>query len=302
MNIQFPYYSGNIKLTNVLGHVSLERFIQSIKSPKQNMLELFNQISLEQDKAKRRELKWGLYSFTPSVMIDKGKKRRLDNVVYFNPVIQIDIDNLDSTNEAIRVKEELFDFDWCLTAFLSPSKKGVKGLMLVNQATSLLQFKAIYKSLLKNFERFKGLDFATKNAVLPLFLSYDKDILYRDIGDCAVYVDEDWSVDSGLSPTTSTTTIIYNKSEDRLKNRVLSNAQFSVENIVNNGHPQIMRAALIMGSRIAAGYIDQSTGTNHIVNLMQNNSYLKKNVKGYEKTILWGIEKGMANPIRFQDE
>jgi len=302
MSIQFPYYSGNIKLTNVLGHVSLERFIQSIKSPNKNMLELFNQISLEHDKTKRRELKWGLYSFTPSVMIDKGKKRRLDNVVDFNPIIQIDIDNLDSVDEAIRVRGELFNFDWCLTAFLSPSKKGVKGLMLVNKATSLLQFKAIYKSLLKNFEHFKGLDFATKNAVLPLFLSYDKDILCRDIGDCAVYTDEDWSVDNGLIPTTSTTTTIYDKSEDRLKNRVLSNARYSVENIIDNGHPQIMRAALIMGSRIAAGYIDQQTGTYHIINLMQNNSYLKKNVKGYEKTILWGIEKGMINPIRFKDE
>lgn len=301
MSILFPYYSGNIKLTKVLGHVSLERFIYSIKNPNEKMLDLFNKIKSEPDKAKRRELKWNLYSFTPTVVINVGYKRRLENVIRYNPIIQIDIDNVDK-KEVNNVKEKLFSLDYCITAFVTPSGKGVKGIMLINEPTSLEHYKAIHKALHKNLTSFKGIDLATKNAVLPLFLCYDKDILYRDIGECAVFDDEDWSINEGLNPLNNKTTKKYNRGENRLTNRVLSNSRYAIENIVDNGHPQIRRAALIMGSRIGAGYIDRITGTNHIINLMKSNKYLSKNVKGYEKTILWGIENGIKNPIRFKDE
>lgn len=300
----FSYYSGNIHLTKCIGHVSIEQLIKSIKNTKPHLKQIFDDIANEQDKAKRRELKWKLYSFTPSVLINVGLKRSYSNISEWTNFIQIDIDNINNIEDAINLKHKLFDFDYCVTSFLTPSLRGVKALFLINKPNSIEHYKAIHKSLYKYLENnnIKGLDYATKNGVLPMFLSTDKDILYRDIGDCSLYTGEDWSVDERNNIEPNKTSTKSTNDYNRLKNRVLSNSRYLINAIVDNGHPQLLKASLIIGSRVGAGYLSQSDAEEHIFNLIDNNSYLNKNLSGYKKTALWGIKEGIKNPIKFKDE
>lgn len=299
----FSYYSGNINLTRCIGYVSIEQFVNSVKNTKPHIKQIFDEISKEQDKSKRRELKWKLYSFTPSVVIPIGLKRSYSNVKEWTNLIQIDIDNIDDINELKELKNKLFSFDYCVTTFLTPSIRGVKAIFLINKPNSVEHFKAIHKSLYKYLEKnnIKGLDYATKNGVLPMFLSTDKEILYRDLGECSVYIDEDWSTEKSIN-TEKAKELYSGNGGNRLKNRVLSNSKYLIDAIVDNGHPQLLKASLIIGSRVGAGYLLQSEAEDYMFKLIDSNTYLNKNLSGYKKTALWGIKEGIKNPIRFKDE
>ena len=65
-NVKFPYYSGNIKLTKVVGHVTLEDFVNAHAMPKQNTFDILEKVKAATeagDIALKRTLKHQLYSF-----------------------------------------------------------------------------------------------------------------------------------------------------------------------------------------------------------------------------------------------
>jgi len=67
-NVLIPYYSGNIRLTKVLGHVTIDQFIHAHKNPKPETIALIQRISEADEKGwlkLKRELKHHLFAFTP---------------------------------------------------------------------------------------------------------------------------------------------------------------------------------------------------------------------------------------------
>ena len=183
-DIKFSYYSGNIFRPNSLGVVSLDKLIKSISNPKPEFDKLFFEIeiaTIKGDKALKRALKQKLYSFTPSALIQRGLTRRYNNVDSFTCVMQIDFDGVTDIDEAIELKEHVFNNNkQIICAFLSPSRLGVKCLMRIKQPKSKEHYKALHKEMVKHFECYNYLDEATNNAMLPMFLSRDKQILWRD--------------------------------------------------------------------------------------------------------------------------
>lgn len=302
-NIKFPYYSGNIKNSRVQGVVSLDKFIFAHQNPNQDMTNLFEKIrkaTQDGNIALKRNLKTNLFAFTPSVQIKLNERRKYTNITQFTGLMQLDFDGIETVETAKILKYHLFEnHKEIVCSYLSPSGKGVKCLIRITKVGDVEQFKAIHKTVCKKFEIFDYFDTCTKNPILPLFLSIDKNILWRDFSECSVWSSEDWS--KPKYETHRETKPIQLDSTNNYERRVRHIIKNRINAIVDNGHPQVRSAALVLGSRVAAGYIDRYDAENLITDLIINNSYLQKELNNYIKTALWGIENGMKNARYFNN-
>lgn len=299
-HIKFPYYSGNIKLTKVIGHVSLDDFIKAHKYPKQatkDIIEKVQQATKDGDLTLKRELKHKLYSFTPSVNIKLGFGRKYDNVDYWTGIMQLDFDCIETVEKAHELKEYLFTTYQCvICTYLSPSLKGVKALIRIPSPIDKEHFKAIHKSIENEFEQVGYFDVATKNGLLPLFLSIDEDIYSRDFSEALPWEGEDWSVIQRHKNNHPQLNFVpserYENEAQYTYDKTVRILESKMNNIVDCGHPAVRTNSLVLGSRVAAGYISKQEAETLIINLIQSNDYLSKNVEGYIKTALWGINEG----------
>lgn len=304
--VKFPYYSGNIYHADVLGIVNLKQFIYAIKSPEpetERLIEDIKSASKKGDKVLKRELKQKLYAFTPSVFIKVGVVRKYSNIMYWTGLMQLDFDGIDDLEEAKLLKKTIFDnHPEIICAFLSPSG-GVKCLMRTTTPRDVLHYKALHRGMVTTFEEYSYLDHATNNAVLPLFLSMDRDILWREFEDCSVWAQEDWVEEKKVALCSEPTNFIPSKFSDRQKqyfyDKVVRIATERISSITENGHPQVRSASLIIGSRCAAGYMDIVDAEQLMKNNIQINAYLQKDVNAYIKTSMWAIRQGFNAPKYF---
>jgi hypothetical protein len=294
--IKFPYYSGNIKLTNVLGYVDIDTFIFVHKNPKPatlNVLEEIKKAGELGDKQLKRKLKHKLFAFTPSVYIGKGYARKYDNVLSWTGLMQLDFDGIPDVNTAIDIKHYVFEKPEIVCTYISPSGTGVKALMKIKIPEDKAHYKALHKGMVSEFEETGYLDLATNNAMLPLFVSADKDILFRNYDNCPEFSKEDWNKPEYIRLNNEKPNNFNSNDGENKTLRILAD---KINNININGHPQVRSAALILGSRVGAGYLDVITAQNEITNLIKSNSYLSKGYSGYLSTALWGISEGYKNP------
>jgi hypothetical protein len=299
-----PFYSGNIKFSKCIGHVKYKTFIESQRSPKKEIIDLMNLInkaSLAGDVELKRKLKGQLFAFTPCVIIAKGLKRRYANMVGFTQYKQLDFDKLPDGETAIRLKSYLFEnYPEILCAYLSPSGLGVKCLLKTTRPRDIEQFRALNKAIETHFLTLGPFfDSAVRNAILPLFLSYDPNILFREFEDTSTWVEEDWSVIEYVA--LNTVPLNYaDKYSDKQKQYYLDKTvrlfRQKIRDISTDGHPQLRRACLILGSRCGAGYIDPSESQSLAEQEIAMNSYLQKDLKNYIKTSKWCINQGIGNP------
>lgn len=302
-NLLFPYYSGNIKMPKVLGHVSVSRFIEAHLYPTNDSLALLvkiNKASLSGDKKLKNKLKEKLFSFTPSVYVQEGFSRKYDNVDYFTGIYQLDFDGIETPEKAVMIKEHIFDsYDSIICSYLSPSGLGVKCLLKANQPKDIEHYRAIYKAVENEFGQFGYFDTATKNAILPLFLSMDKKILFRKLEEVVEWNKEDWSKEEYINLNDIPKPDITTEKLDVYKDKVVRIITDRINAIVDNGHPQVRDTSLVLGSRVGAGYLAQYEAEQLIEYLIKSNSYLQKGINGYIKTSRWGIKNGIGQPKFF---
>lgn len=221
----------------------------------------------------------------------------LQQCSWFLWVEQLDFDGIEDGSTADDLKQWVGEQEETVCAYKSPSG-GVKALIRTVKAQTKTQYVRLHNAVSEKYEETGYLDSATKNAVLPLFLSMDEKIIYRDFFDC-----KQWSVEKTLeidhdslndtpkfNPNFNYS--IYKQEYDRTI-RIL---QEKISRIHNCGHPQVRSAALVLGSRVGAGYLSKADAEIEISRLIRSNNYLKKGTEGYIKTAKWGIEQGSNNP------
>ena len=305
--VMFPYYSGNIKLTKAIGYVTLEDFVNAHKYPKQKTLDIMEQVQAASnagDLTLKRELKHKLYSFTPSVLIEVGVGRKYDNVKEWTGIMQLDFDGIETIAKAHDLKEYIFTTYQCvICTFFSPSRKGVKALIRITKPTSKEHFKAIHKTVEHEFEQLGYFDAATKNGLLPMFLSEDTNIIWRDFSETVPWDKEDWTIekksthkDTPNPTSTFVPTARYSNEEQYNYEKTIRIFTKRISNIVDAGHPQVRTACLLLGSRAGAGYITKAEAEQFATGLIENNSYLQKNLQGYIDTAMWAIGEGYKSP------
>jgi hypothetical protein len=292
--IKFQYYPANIESTKPLGFVFLNDFIGSIKDPSKKIKDVFKSIAaaeLSGDKKLKAQLKQNnLFYFTPCI-ISNGKTRGYKDVTNWTGLAVLDFDHIDNADE---FRDYMFKtYKFIVTCFLSASKKGIKVLIKIPVVKSTDEFKSFFYGLGVLFDKYKGFDGTAQNCVLPLFLSYDKDILFRD--NATVFKGKGIKVDAFKENINVDLSNVVINSDD--SKRVYSNIEKAFNNIVSDGHPQVIGACISLGGYVAAGYVDEAEAVKWVSNFITNNNYLKKGISGYIKTAKTAIKKGAGSPL-----
>lgn len=290
----FQYYANSAHQPHPLGLITLSKFFNKIKSPKQETIELLKNIQIASkkgDKELKAKLKEHLYAFTPSVIVNK--RRAYDNIKTFTGLTVLDFDKIDY---AIEFKEHLFHtYKSVIGCWISPSGMGVKAIVKIPVVTSVDEYKSYFYGLASEMEIYKGFDFTTQNPTLLLFISYDKDILLRND-----YIE--WNIkgkkinefSKSIAPIHPPHKITHKQTE-----WVINWYTKKINDIVDMGHPQVRDNSVTLGGYVGSGYIDYMDAIMLSEYLISVNAYLQKNIKGYQRTARESINLGMTKPLTF---
>lgn len=296
--VSFFYYPADVHIPTPLGRVTLSQFLKANKEPKGEIISLFEQIeeaTKKGDLELKGKLKSKLFYFTPCVETD-GVGRCYSNIRGFTGLAVLDFDKLDN---APAFKQFLFDNLKCVVAaYLSPSKKGCKFIVRIPKCQTIDEFKSYFYGLGFYMEKYEGFDPSTQNCILPLYLSYDPDLLYRE--DAEVWDIQGEKIDE-FKIFEGDIEVLENVTEEQ-KNKVFNIINVSMSKIVDSGHYIVRSTALSAGGYVASGYISQDEAEDILFKLIEDNSYLKKNIRGYKQTAREMIAKGMKSPLRLRNE
>lgn len=298
LETKFSYFPANIEIVKPVGDITLYDYLKAIKNPKQETVDIFKEIeeaALAGNKKRKDELKAKLYYFLPCVTTDGGG-RSYSNITGFTGLMIADIDNLEP-EFAVDLKEYLFyKYPYVIAAFLSASKKGVKLLINIPVAKDIDEFKSYFYGLMDEWQKYKGMDFTPKNAVLANYLTYDNDLLYRldatEWDRKGIQLDEfkaykgDFEAKEDLDPDDV-------KGVKRLLTHMFNN-------IVDSGHPVVRSASLMAGGFAAYGYMSSNEMRDFMYNLIDTTPYLQSNVKGYKITCDQMMTKGETAPLKLK--
>ena len=158
------------------------------------------------------------------------------------------------------------------------------------------EYQDYYRAIEEEFETYDGFDPAPKNAVLPLYISHDVFIRYRENAKV-------WSIKKEVVQDLRELYPIPRKqykplkSNDKNKNRAINTVRKMINGIIDSpGHFQLRSASLIFGTRVGYGYVDYYEAKQELENLCRANSYLSKGLEGYIITANWGLENGLKTP------
>ena len=294
----FFYYPADIHIPTPAGKITLEKFVRANKSPNQATADLFNKIeeaTKKGDLTLKDKLKSKLFYFTPCVTTD-GLGRSYSNILSFNGLMVLDFDKIDKAEE---FKQFLFNaVPSIIAAYLSPSKKGCKFIVRIPVCKTTDEFKSYFYGMAYYLEKYEGFDPSTQNCILPLYLSIDPGLLYRE--DAEVWTKRGEKIDE-FKPHVGEIEIVENVTEQDVAKvkRIIS---ISMGKIVDSGHYIVRSSALSLGGYVASGYLSQEDAEELMDGLIEENTYLKKNLSGYKKTAKDMIARGMRSPLYLKDE
>jgi len=267
----FQYYTSNIHTATAEGWVSLRHFLKANKNPKPEIIELFNKIAeagRKENDAEKAKLKEGLFSFTPCVHVS-GRRRYVD-ILQWTGLAVLDFDKI---NNAAEFKEYIFnEYNFIYAAWLSPSKKGVKAMVKIPACTSVDEFKSYFFGLSAEMDQYNGFDGSGQNCVLPLFLSYDPELLQREDP-------EPWTVKGFKRDNFNQVQSIPHSPIERTDNHgkiIVAMIDKAIDKINGNGHPQLRGICISIGGYIANNYINKDDAISRIFYRIEQNNYLQK--------------------------
>lgn len=294
-NITFQYYKNDVSSSSAAGFISLNRFLESIKSPKTEtklLLQKIERASSDNDLKFKAELKKGLYAFTPDVIVKN--RRTYEDILKYTGLAVLDFDKIDNS---IRFKEYLFnEYNCIIAAWLSPSKRGVKALVKIPIVKTKEEFKSYSWGLSAEMQIYKGFDIVVNNAVLLLFIGHDPDILIRTDA-------ETWTKKGIQINSFDLSQVKEFKPSDKITSAqtdwVINWFENGINSINDNGHPQLRSYCVALGGYVSGGFISSFDAINLAESLITQNSYLQKGISGYQKTANQSIHLGTKKPLNF---
>lgn len=273
--------------------VSLESVLDEMKNS-QELKEIIEEISSEQDKKKRS---WMKVNRLPVVCFNgKFKERKIDGVLGSSSLIVLDVDGLRDTEEAIKTREQVSKNPFVVAAFVSPSAKGIKFLVKIPSINGRspeeidLKFKGYFQALSRDFP---FIDPSGKDISRACFYSYDPDMYINY--DATVY--QKWEE--------------YKKSGEKVEGVEIPNIDKSSSNDLNFLRRKVAEASdgsrhdtLYNMSRLAGGFISAGRVTEDDAIKALSDGFKSRDYDihyNYEKTISDGIEVGIPYP-KYQEE
>jgi hypothetical protein len=292
-NPKLSYYAADISASRPLGEVYLDDMFRAIARPKNKVLEILAQIHAAEkvgDKELKATLKTKLYSFTPAVLCYPTRKYK--DIVSFTGLAPFDFDKLPSEEYAKEFKMALFnEYDQIVACWLSSSRKGVRGLFRIPVCNTPEEYKDYYRAIEDDLSLYHGYDPAPKNAVLPLFISHDPEII----------------INTGAKIWTKKKEVViqpYNPPNywvEPQTDKVYKLVKSAIDKISNNGHPQLRAISVALGGYVAGGYIGHLEAESMVERFIRSNSYLASFGEGkiqvYIKTAKQSINFGTKSPL-----
>lgn len=298
LDATFQYYPSNVHIIKALGTLTLRDLLNSIKNPKPKIQDVFLKIQKATEdgdlKLKDKLKSENLYYFTPSVKTN-CLGRGYENVLEYNELMVVEFDKVDFAEE---LKHYIFNtIKSVIAAFTSPSKKGCKFIVKIPKPKNAEEYKAYFCGLAAYLDKIQGFDKANFNPVLPLFLSWDPDILIRE--NPSTWTRQGEKIDSFKPMTELDQSLIKpkQKATDKEQKYVEDKIKRMFNSIVDNGHGQVITFSLIIGGHVSAGYISSTEAEWLVESCIEQNSYLSKNIKGYKKTARQFLQQGMTSPV-----
>jgi len=297
LDIKFQWYNAGIKSTKPQGDISLLQFINSVKTPKKSLLKAFKDISEAAhrgDKKLKDELKQQfLFFVTPSIRVKNY--RRYNEIEEFLPFCVLEYDGIENSDV---LRDYIFEKQpSCIFAFSSPSKTGCKFVFLIKKPISVEHYKELYYGIAHQLDKFVKLDLSNRNAVLPLFVSYDPDAKYREDavestlrGYCEGSYDANKAIDFDIPESV----------DEKVELEVVDKIEFLVGRIFENAHPQILGISFLVGGWAASNYIGQELAFDTLIAAVENNDYMSKNTEGYRLTAKTMFQKGLNHPAEYK--
>lgn len=289
----FQYYPGDIRSTVTLGKLRLSTFVEKTKNPKDEVKERLKKLKNLQGEEKSN-LKKTLFYFTPSVIINGV--RSYDNIVKFTGLLVLDFDKI---KNAEKFRDMLFDrYNFIYCAYVSPSGNGVKAICRMPVVETIGEYKEYFYGMADIMEQYDGFDMSNQNPVLPLFSSYDPDILIREEAEEFNTKGEkptEFKIDEVIEPLDN---VLITQREKDVVVKIITKG---IEKITDNGHPQVRNISLMTGGYVMSGYISDYDASTLLERLITQNSYLSKDTKGYIRTSRQFIEKGKNRPLYLRD-
>lgn len=300
LQTQFQFYRANIESRLPVGEITLYDYLYAIKNPKPHIEDIFKEIekaSLAGDKKLKAELKSKTYYFTPCIISD-GQGRSYENIELWTGIMLVDIDNLEA-EFAKELKQHLFEtYPFIIASFLSASKKGVKALVRIPVCKSIEEFKSYYYGLMDEFQNYSGIDSSSKNCVLPNYLTYDKDLLYRI--DATVWEKKGIQLDEFKAFEGEVETVENVSEEDVLGiKRMIRNMMLRID-LEQSAHVICRSSALLLGGYVGTGYIDFEEAKEYMFDLVDEIEYCQKSPKTYKQTIIQMLTKGTSAPLLYE--
>ena len=296
--ISFQYYPGDIHKCTPAGKITLPQFIQATRSPKHP--EIFDRIKEAKDngnKALAGKLKESLYSFTPAVIVSGWRNQK--SITAFTGLFPIDFDGM-TPDQASEFKQYLFNhYPFFYSVWLSASRHGVRGFIRVPVVQTVEEYRSYYFAIEAELSQYEyHFDVMLKNPVLPMFQSYDPDILFRSDH-------ETWTARYVAPPLPPPQPVnIGTNHTDRQRQSaaeiILKGFTSQFSRIANIGHPVVRSIAYTAGGYIAAGYLDESDVLRFMDSWIYSHGYLRQNAATYKRTVRDMISRGKAQPLKLE--
>jgi hypothetical protein len=268
---------------------TLTEMLSDIKTPPTETIELVAKIRAEKDEHKKALLKCSLKSWTPAVICENN--RRHANIVGFSGLVPLDFDKLPNREYSSEFAHYLFNqYPFVYATWLSASGKGVRALVHTPIAEDIHEYRQYWHGLANSIMKsYEGFDSITKNPTQPVFQSYDPNLFMRERA-------EKWTK-KYIEPDQPKMERISIETDDDDERFVCNIIRKNIDDITDNGHPQLRAASYALGGYVGAGYINEHHAIDLMERLIDTNNYLSKKAEIYKKTAQEMIKKGQFAPI-----
>lgn len=298
LNTEFNWYQNGIKTVRASGLITLRQFINSVISPKTELIQAFNDIAeasrVGNKKLKDELKKEKLFFVTPSItLIDEGI-RNYASIDNFTNLAVFEYDNIPYADV---LRDYIFEKQpSCIFAFCSPSLSGCKFIFYIDKAKNVDDYKQLYYGIAHDLDKFANLDLSNRNCSLPLFISYDKDAKFRED---AIMSTKRGYVKDGFVPFEGefTPPEEVNEEDELDCIRLITHL---INRIVDQGHIQVISASVLCGGITSYYGLDNDKMWSILEDGIRDNYYLSKGISGYLLTAKTMFNKGLTNPTELR--
>lgn len=295
LETKFSYFPANIKITKPLGEISLLDMLKAIKSPKSNIIKLFEEISQaasEGDLKKKAELKSKLFYFVIPVKLN-GQGRSYSDIEHFHNLAILDFDGLEPEHAKAFQKFVFEKYPFVIATMISSSRKGIKAIIHIDKVNSVDEFKAVFYALGAEFEKYEGFDGTTQSPVLSFYLTHSPELLYRE--DATVFKGRGYKANNFKAFEGEFEPLEDISEEDRQSCRNILKS--GMDKITDSGHFICRSVSLVGFGFVGAGYFDIEEMRQYLYELIEGNEYLQKSLQTYKKTCDDMAQRGIASPL-----